>query len=247
MVGTGGEIISKAPANRNRGRDTVIEIGDRLVGIGMTHFIESMERVPGLDNPVRDGEGGPEKLAARAFVATERNETREGVEFRFSPLSPQEFSSLVEEVSNGQAQIDPTSIPEGTMVLSFLMKEERYTLARQEGSPGSNWRAVVSGERHWNVGIARKSDFWHALFPGDDVAVVRNLAPWTHLGQIRFGLSMLEQSRGAMELERVPTVHPEGGETYHDFSLNGSVSGTRGLETDFYIGLRTAILCKPLG
>jgi len=246
MWGTGGEVLVKAPENRNRGQDTRIEIGDRLIGIGMTHFVQHLEQPPGLANPLARFPPDRPKMAARAFQAHSIVETPDGVELRFRPLAPVDYAALIDEVSGGDAGIDPDTIPEGTMILSFLMGSEPYSLERIGNSPGENWRAVLAGERHWNVGIREKQDFWFAKFPSVDVAAVGMLAPWEKLGRIRFGLSLLPGSQGAMTMERIPTEHPEGGQTLHDFCLEGQVTGTRGLETDFYIGLATEIRCKPV-
>jgi len=245
MVGSGGETLVKGAKNRG-GSQNKIEIGDRLIGIGVTHFIENMEQTPG-PNSFTLGPGP--KMAARAFETVSKEEIDGGYSFLFSPLLPTDYSALLEEVSRGTARIPAESIPNGTMIISFIGKGgkgEQYTLRTIDGSPGANWTAVVSGSRQWNVGIGKETDFWAANFPSDDVEYLSDIATWSVVGRIRFGLSLLAGSDSTTKFAPVPCIHPSGRETYHDFCLAGNVVGTRGLVTPFPIGLRTEIICKPV-
>lgn len=244
MSGSGGELIVKSKENLRKGRTTVIEPEDILVGIGVTHTIESMTTPPG-PRSTRFALGEIDKVAARAFRTVHKERLEQGFAFGFEPLAPKEYSQLLYEASGHECEIDPETIPPGTMILSFIASGSGYTLERSRASPGSNWKAVLSGTRQWNVGCRRPDDFWAARFPSDDVGLLQQIDPWTSIGEIRFGLSLLEGSPGAMEFQPVEAVHPDGRRTKHDFHLSGRVTGTRGLRSDFYIGLRTEIICRP--
>jgi hypothetical protein len=245
FVGSGGEVLVKSPKKKRGSSSTRIEIGDRLVGIGVTHLIESLSRPPGPASFRATSE--QEKMAARAFEVTAKKKVGKEYRFGFSPLSPENFSSLIEQVSGGSSRIEPTSIPKGTMVLSFLDANRQYSLQTHSGSPGTNWRQVTSAERHWCVGIGKSSDFWESRFPSDDIGILSHLPPWPRIGTINFGLSLLNGSEAMLRLEPVPFQRDTGETTTHDFCMFGSAVGTQGLETPFPIGLRTEIVFKPLG
>lgn len=244
FVGSGGEVLVKEQA----GRDTTrMEIGDRLIGIGVAHVVESVSRTPGIDsfNAVNPDNGYQAKVAARAFGVVSKDEVEGGFEFGFEPLEPDEFSELIAEVSEGAASIPAETIPKGAMVLSFLHDEASYTLAAVDGSPGANWARATAGTRHWNVGVAGSDDFWWASFPSDDIGLLTALRPYEDVGSIRFGLSLLPGSEGFADFDRVTCTHPSGATTSHHFCLSGTAAGTAGLETPFPIGLRTQIVFRP--
>lgn len=242
MVGSGGEFLIKAKGSRSPA--TVIEVGDFFCGIGATHFIESLSRNPG-PNAFRDVM--PAKAAARAFEIKQKVKTDSGFDFHVGPLSPQTYSQILETASEGALRIVPSTIPPGTMILSFLDKDPTYTLDRVDGSPGANWLATAKGERHWNVGIAKPDDFWMASLPSDDFSLLAQIPPSTKIGSIRFGLSMLPGSAGAhtLRLDPSPCAGPTGRTTTHDFCFSGAVIGKQGLDTPFPILMRTEITCRP--
>jgi hypothetical protein len=243
--GSGGEVLLKNDSGGEPGR---MDVGDRLIGIGVTHLIEDLSRPPGPDtfHPTTVESGNSRKIATRSFRVRAKDQTEEGFDFRFDPLTPEEYSATLTEVSEGTVAIPPGSIPEGTIILSFLDDEPGYTLATIERSPGSNWAIATRGVRHWNVGFGAEDDFWAASFPSDEIGLLRTLPPSASIGSIRFGLSLLAQSNPTVKLEPVPCIHPSGETTMHDFCLNGHATGTDGLDTPFPIGLRTAITFKPV-
>lgn len=49
IVGSGGEILLKGSQNASAPR-TRMDVGDRLIGIGVTHMVESLSRPPGPDS-----------------------------------------------------------------------------------------------------------------------------------------------------------------------------------------------------
>lgn len=143
--------------------------------------------------------------------------------------------------------IPPQTIPQGTMILSFVSNRPTdYTLQNVTGSPGLNWQAAVSDVRQWNVGVSKDTDFWTATLPSDDIAPLATMEPWTTIGAIRFGLSMLPGSPGAISLGPVSCSHPSGRETSHDFCFYGHVTGSRGLNTVFPLCMRTEVICRPI-
>ena len=245
FTGSGGEILVKGEENA-KAPATRIDIGDRLIGIGITHAIESMSRTPGPDSfrPLLTP-SVPAKVAARVFAVTTKREVGDRFEFSFEPLPPKEYSALVEKVSEGAVRIDPESIPEGTMIVSFLDMNPAYSLNSIAGSPGANWVAATKGERQWNVGIGSDQDYWAASFPSDDIESLTRIPPWVKIGAINFGLSLLPGSQADVKFQPVPHVGPSREPTKHQFFLAGSVVGTEGLDTPFRIGLRTEIMFKP--
>lgn len=243
MVGSGGEFLIKGEANKNS-PSTLIEVGDLFVGIGVTHMVESLSRNPGPD--AFRVASYPAKTAARAFRIVEKKQVNTGFDFVVDALSPKEYSDLLKKVSQGAVDIPADTIPQGTMILSFLNEKSSYTLDTKKGSPRINWVATTSGERHWNVGLGKPDDFWMAQLPSDDYAALSTIEPWTRLGQIRFGLSYLEGSQGKIKMAPSPAVGPKGKITMHDFSFSGTVVGKRGLATPFPIVMRTEITCRPV-
>lgn len=246
FVGSGGEVLVK-PDDYDGDDPTRMEVGDRLVGIGITHFIENLSHPPGpmTFRPVHLESDYQMKVAARAFVVSAKRETDPGFEFEFEALTPREFSRLLIQISDGRVELDPDTIPEGSMVLSLLHDEAGYTLEAL-GDPAGNWSAATAGRRHWNVGVASDDDFWWARFPSDDLGLLADLPPYARVGEIRFGLSMLPDSREPVPLEPTPTEHPSGRTTTHDFCLSGFATGVAGFDTPFPIGLRTAIRFSPV-
>ncbi len=247
FVGSGGELVLKK--SQKEDGDTKIDVGDILIGIGVTHLVESLSRPPGLDS-FRSFDVNSlaydRKMAARAFRVVAKEQTDEGFDFRFEPLSPNEYSEALSEVSEGTVNIDPKTIPDGTVILSFTSEKPEYTLKSNESSPRANWEALAKGERHWNVGIGSEDDFWAASFPSDEMEFLKEFSAAAKLGRIRFGLSMLKGSVGAIKLEKVETEHPTGRITKHDFCLNGNAAGTKNLDSPFPIGLRTEITFFPV-
>ena len=248
FVGSGGEVLVKGEGNSE---ETTIEVGDQLVGIGVTHLVETLDRPPGLDTfhafGVHDVRHPlTKKVAMRGFEVVFKEGGEGGYDFGFAPLAPDRYAALVERVSGGAVSIPPETIPEGTMVVSFLDPDPAYTLAAVKGSPGANWAAAAKGARHWNVGIGDPSDFWAASFPSDDVGVLATVPPSVSFGTIRFGLSLLSGESGFTTFERVPFPDPAREATSHQFCLLGEAVGTAGLDTPFPIGLRTKITFKPV-
>jgi hypothetical protein len=245
FIGSGGEVIVKGPGNT--GGDTLIEVGDSLIGIGVTHLVEGLGRTPGPDafRPLTKSHQEPSKKALRAFQVAEKREVSGGFDFSFKPLAPAVYSALLESVSDAAVSIPAEEIPEGTIILSFLEMESNYTLQRLGESAKENWLRTVAGEKHWCVGIGSEEDFWNASFPSDDVGVLSLLPPYVKVGEIRFGLSLLSKKDERVKFRKVPAIMLGGQTTYHDFCLNGSAAGTAGLNTPFYIGLRTEIVFHP--
>lgn len=222
-----------------------LDVGDRLIGIGIAHAVESLSRPPGRETFHALVSSGP-KAALRAFVVVKKEVIESGFKFTFGPLSPQEFSDLVAEVSDGLVKIPVESIPEGTMVLSFDHDDSEYTLESIPGSPGRNWELATAGARHWNIGVAQGTDFWVANFDSDDLGLLSLLPSSAKVGSIRFGLSLLPGSKGYSKLEKVSCVGPDGNTTMHHFCLSGTAAGTNGFDTPFPIGLRTEIIFRPV-
>ncbi|MBS0533907.1 MAG: hypothetical protein JSR72_07600 [Proteobacteria bacterium] len=244
--GSGGELLVKGRGNE-RGPPTRIEVGDRLIGIGITHTIESMSRPPGPDSfRATNRIDRPCKMAKRGFEADTKTKIQDGYHFTFKPLEPVEFAELVENVSNGAVKMDGHRIPKGTMVASYLDDNPAYSLERGANSPGTNWEAVARGEPHWYVGVGKPDDFWEAFFPTDDISMLTAMPPWMRAGTITFGLSLLSGSPVDTRLEQVSSAGITRRSTSHDFCLSGSVVGTAGLRTEFPIGLRTEIIFKPV-
>lgn len=242
FVGSGGELLvkaeTKAPATR-------IDVGDRLIGIGVTHYVESLERAPGLDSFRAISPQDEAKFALRGFEVVTKERTPEGFNFRFGPLAPSSYNATLRAVSEGAVDIPASSIPDGTIILSFLDPEPTYTLQTIDGSPGENWVRAAKGRRHWNVGFSNDSDFWAASFPSDDIGLLTQLPPATRVGTIQFGLSLLRGSETALRFNRIQAFGPSGAASSHDFVLHGSAAGTQGLRTPFPIGLRTEITFHP--
>ncbi|MCW5693566.1 MAG: hypothetical protein KIT48_14495 [Pseudolabrys sp.] len=244
--GSGGEVLVKGSGNE-RNPATRIDIGDRLIGVGITHTIESMSRTPGPDSfHATNRINRPTKAAARAFQAVSKTRTSDGYQFGFAPLEPGEFAELAARVSNGAAKLDGRRIPKGTMIASFLDADTSYSLERRGDAPADGWAALTKGEPHWYVGVGKPEDFWEAFFPSDDIGVLTAMPPWVRAGTINFGLSLLPGSAVETRLERVPAAGITRRATSHDFCLSGAVVGTGGLRTDFPIGLRTEIIFKPV-
>lgn len=244
FIGSGGESLIKADSDAPTTR---MDVGDRLIGIGMTHLVESMSRPSGPDatHLPAVAAGNSVKIAARAIELTGKEQSANGFDFWFEPLPPIEFSDLIRGVSGSRVHLDPESIPAGTFVLSYVDEKPDYTLGTVGESVVSNWERATKGERHWNVGVGKEDDFWMARFPSDDIGLLAYLPPWETVGEIRFGLSILEGSRGWSEFETVMARTPGGRETRHHFYLQGAAAGVQGLDSPFPIGLRTQILFHP--
>lgn len=225
-----------------------IEVGDILIGIGITHIVEAMDRPPGTASFYSLGAAplGPAKMAMRAFRVAEKEPRNGGFGFNFSYLSPAEYSDAVNVASQGLVVLSPETISEGTVILSFLDSQPTYSLASTEGSPGVNWLELTKGERHWNVGMRDPADFWEAWFPADDVGLLSSLPPWERVGDIRFGLSLLNPELDGLELERLPATRIDGRQSSHHFCLRGAATGVKGINSAFPIGLRTEIIFKPI-
>jgi hypothetical protein len=247
FVGSGGELLIKGSKGANSS-STQMDVGDRLIGIGVTHIVESLSRPPGLDSFHAlgiDANVVP-KIALRGFEVIAKQETPSGFDFRFAPLPPEEYSSLVEQVSEGAVRIPAQTIPKGTIILSFLDSNAAYTLRNLANSPSENWIRATTGERHWNVGIGQDMDFWVASFPSDQVGLLNQFPSYMKVGTINFGLSLLSGSNGAVNLEPIECPNPGGGTSKHDFCLNGYAMGTQHVDTPFPIGLRTEIMFHPI-
>ncbi|MCC6522373.1 MAG: hypothetical protein IT373_06915 [Polyangiaceae bacterium] len=244
--GSGGEVLVKGPNNAGAPA-TRIDVGDRLIGIGVTHIVETLSRPPGPESfrAMHKESGSVTKFALRAFQVAQKVPGANGFDFGLAPLTPDEFSDLTERVSGGAVRIAPNTIPAGTMILSFLDAAPTYTLKSVAGSPGVNWSAATKGERHWNVGIESPSDFWAASLPSDDIGALALMPSWMTIGTITFGLSLLPQSKGMTNFRPVPCVGPTGTTTTHHFCLSGAATGTQGFDTPFPIGLRTQIIFQP--
>jgi hypothetical protein len=246
FVGSGGEMLIKH-SGYEESNLTQMEIGDRLIGIGVAHVVEDMSLPPGPNSFRAVNADSPfqMKSAERALLVAGKRVTERGFEFDFKPLQSAEFSELLAQVSDDRITVPPASIPEGSFVLSVLHDEPRYSL-EDMGNPSENWVAAADGDRHWNVGIGSEDDFWWAQFPSDDISILAELPPYERVGEIRFGLSMLPGSRQVPELDPVEFRHPSGRITKHHFCLSGAAVGVAGLATPFKIGLRTEILFRPV-
>jgi len=221
-----------------------LDVGDRLAGIGIAHLVESLSHPPGPSTFHAAGDN--KKNAARVFQVKTKQATANGFSFTFSPLSPDEFSATVAELSSGAVKIAAATIPVGTMVLSFDDPTPDYTLEKVSGSPAKNWVEATNGARHWNIGVATPDDFWMATFPSDDLGLLPLMEPTSTIGTIKFGLSLLAGSKGMTNLQHVQCTGPSGKATKHHFCLSGAATGTRGFATPFPIGLRTEILFNPM-
>lgn len=246
MVGSGGELLVKAERNADS-PETVIEVGDVLVGIGVNHLVESLDRPPGLEAFRAARSDEPQPMALRAMRVKTKRWTATGVAFTFEPLAPTEYSELISKLTDGRASIPAESIPKGTFILSFL-DERLYTVKRLGDTAAENIARVATAERQWNVGVAQETDFWMAEFPSDEISNLSKLTRDTAVGQIRFGLSLLPGSRTTLRFERkAECIGPMGRATLHDFCLSGSAAGVRGFDTAFPIGLKTQIVTFPVG
>lgn len=232
-----------------------LDVGDWLVGIGVTQRVECVD-CP-VDRAAPDDRGlvrrlgrfpgglGIDKSAARGFEVRTKERILEAYRYTFQPLSPEDFSRAVAEASGGTVNIPAASIPRGTMVVSFQDRTPGFTLASRQGSPGVNWREATDGTRHWNVGVARQTDFWMATFPSDDIGMVALLPEGTRVGMIRFGLSLLDGGDGEiLPMKPVSCEGPNGAVTV-DVCLSGTAVGTRGAGTAFPIGLATEVRLQP--
>jgi hypothetical protein len=133
------------------------------------------------------------------------------------------------------------------MVVSFEDRTPGFTLAARQGSPGFNWMQATNGTRHWNVGVARPTDFWMAEFPTDDVGMLPLLAEGSRVGKISFGLSLLRGGEGEyLAVEPIPCEGPKGSVTV-DVCLTGAATGTKGSGSAFPIGLSTEVRLRPTG
>lgn len=241
LVGSGGEHLIKA--KNSKSPTSRIEVGDYFIGIGITHLVESLSRNPGPT--AFHVASQPAKSACRAFEIKSKVQNERGFDFEVGALSPQDYTELLERASGGAVRIAADTIPRGTMILSFLDEHSTYTLDTIRGSPGANWLAATKGERHWNVGIGKPDDFWVASLPSDDFSQLTQIAPWTKVGSIQFGLSLLPGSAGALRLDPSPSERPGRGTTMHDFCFSGAVIGKQGLDTPFPILMRTEITFRP--
>ncbi len=248
FVGSGGEIIVKGDKN-SESSPTKMEIGDILIGVGLTHYVENMSQAPGIETfrPLMASHSDHVKMALRAFMIKEIHRTDEGFVFNFNPLTPSLYSKTLEKVSGGKIKISPNNIPEGTIILSFIDPEPEYQLSSIKGSPGENWYVVTKGTRHWAVGIGKEDDFWSARFPFDDVDFLTKIPPSKTVGTIKFGLSLLNSSGlESSKFHPVTATRFSGRTSRHQFHLTGAAAGTMGLDTPFPIGLRTEILFNPI-
>lgn len=220
-----------------------IDVGDRLVGIGATLEVECdscsppevARSLPGLV---------PIKSALRAFEVISKIPNPDGgYSFTFGPLTPDEFSNTVSNVSNGAVSIPSSSIPVGSMIISYDGPLPDFTLMTIPGSPGSNYASAVTDERLWNVGIGSQDDFWAASFPTDNIGLAAYLPSTAILGNISFGLSLLPGSE-PLHLQKGSCSGPMG-TTSVDFCLSGVATGTSDLDTPFPIGLSTEIKMAP--
>lgn len=244
ISGSGGEILVKSPENA-KSPATQIDVGDHFIGIGLAHGLENLGETLGLKSfrlPL-----DITKTVARGPEVIKKEKTSSGFNFHFGPLSPQEFSESLEKVSEGRVMVPANSIPKGTIVLSYLDDKPAYTLESIEGSPGENWERATKGDRHWNVGVAKESDFWFASFPWDDIRMLAQIPSSTNVGSISFGLSLLPGGNTKIkEFKPVEAIHPTGKTTTHQFYLSGASTGTKNWNSPFTVGLRTGILCHPV-
>jgi hypothetical protein len=226
-----------------------LDVGDWLVGIGVTQRVECVDCLARPDRVRHLGRGpgrmGIAKSAARAFEVRTRERILEEYRYTFQPLSPEDFSAAVAQASGGAVTIPPASIPRGTMVVSFQDRTPGFTLASHQGSPGINWREATDGARHWNVGVARETDFWMASFPSDDIGMVALLPEGSRIGMIRFGLSLLEGGDGEYLPMKPVSCEGPNGPVNVDVCLSGTAVGTRGGGTAFPIGLSTEVRLQP--
>jgi hypothetical protein len=245
FVGSGGEVLLKADPDAP---PTRMDVEDRLIGIGATHLVENLSVPPGPDAfHAMDAKSGlSAKFAERAFTVTAKEPSEQGFEFSFAPLSPDDYSRTLFQVSHGRVEIPAASIPPGTIILSHIDPAPTYTLKTLANSPGENWYAASKGVRHWNVGIGKPDDFWSASFPSDEVGALAVLLRGNTIGSIRFGLSLLDGSTTVTDLQPVTCVGPSGVETEHQFCLDGMATGTSGVDTPFPIGVLTQIRFRPV-
>jgi hypothetical protein len=246
IVGSGGELLIKNPANK-QGSPTKMEVGDCLIGIGATHFVESLSRPPGLDAfraMSHENMANERKMAMRAFLISEKNKSDDGFDFRMTPLSPENYSQLLGKVSEGKMNISSATIPSGTMIISFVDAKSKYTLKSAGSSVAPLFANATTGERYWTVGLGKDDDFWEASFPSDDVQFLKMMDSAERVGKIKLGLSLLDF--GVYKIRFASIVHTALGKiSMHEFVLNGAAAGTKGLDSPFPIGLRTEIVCRP--
>ncbi|HVZ38105.1 MAG TPA: hypothetical protein VHI13_02430 [Candidatus Kapabacteria bacterium] len=112
LVGSGGEVVVKGVSNANT-PPMRLDVGDRLIGIGVTHLVEDLGRPPGLDTFVAMNAANPVavKSALRAFEVATKTESSNGFDFTFKPLSSQDYSDTLAFVSQGKVIIPAESIP----------------------------------------------------------------------------------------------------------------------------------------
>ena len=245
MVGSGGELLIKNPDTPESPRDKM-EVGDCLIGIGATHLVENLDQPPGPDafRATSLNTPGDKKMAMRAFRIADKTEGANGFDIRLSPLSPKEYSLLVAQVSGGLVHVPPSTIPAGTMIISFVDPQSQYTLKSIGASVAPLWAAATTGSRYWTVGVGKAEDFWEASFPSDDINFLRMMESSERVGSIRFGLTLLDSGVSKLSFDSV-THSTSGKSTHHEFVLSGAAAGTKGLDSPFPIGLRTEIVCRP--
>ena len=216
-----------------------LDVGDRLAGIGWTTKINCVScRSSGKNVHQIDFSTDHGKAALRAFQVIDKKLNEDGTySFKFGPLTPEQYSETIKEASNGAINIPPESIPPGTVILSYIDKTPKFTLKKINGSPKINWIEATNGVRHWNVGIKTDIDFWESRFKTDNVGILEVMPKEYELGQINFGLSVLDGSRGKVKLNKVKSIH----NTEHDFVLEGKAIGTYNSDEAFPIGLQTTI------
>ncbi len=224
-----------------------LDVGDRLVGIGVTQEVECLSCPPSsASSRAFRAAGSHQKAALRAFKVKDKETLPDCFKFSFEPLAPEEFSATVQEASGGAVTVSPESIPAGTMVVSFDDSSPNFTLLTGSGSPGMNWVEATDGARHWNIGVGSPTDFWASSFPSDDLGLLPLLSSTTSAGSIRFGLSLLSSGPGmGIPVEKVRCEGPAGPVAV-DFCLSGSPVGTLGVSTPFPIGLRTEVRFHPM-
>ena len=231
-----------------------IDVGDRLVGIGASHTLECLDCSSEQEETIYrlGSKTNNLKLAVRAFEVVDKVACDNGFNFTFGPLSPEEYSTTIEIASKGAVKIPVTSIPKGTMILSFDDSTPNFILQDIPGSPDRNWVEATNGDRHWNVGIAKSTDFWMSNFVSDDIGLLPFLPDTVATGTIRFGLSFLSGDVGPVCLKPVPCGKPANCDgsinpiTNNNFCLVGNVVGTSGINTPFPVGLQTEITLNPV-
>ena len=109
FIGSGGEVLIKGSANTSTPR-TLMQVGDRLIGIGITHMVERFTQPPGLESfnvfKYTAADPGAVKMALRAFeVSTKTQNQNGGFDFTFKPLTSADYSDALEHVSNARKAI----------------------------------------------------------------------------------------------------------------------------------------------